>query len=118
MCATMCAKLQGAQSVFILPANITLIDPSDIKEILKHGKKPPVVVISPDRRQDGTNGLLVNPAGLIEYGYGPGSFRSHSERSVQAGARLEVIDLYNIALDLDLPEDMEILGGLKALGLD
>jgi 2-phospho-L-lactate guanylyltransferase len=115
--ATIVARTQGAHAVLVLPADLPLIKPSDLKKLLKRGKKPPVVVIAPDRRQDGTNGLFVNPAGLIEYGYGPGSFKCHSERAAQSGARLEVINLPNIALDLDLPEDLEALGGLEALGL-
>jgi 2-phospho-L-lactate guanylyltransferase len=115
--ATIVARTQGAHAVLVLPADLPLVKPSDLKKLLKRGKKPPVVVIAPDRRQDGTNGLFVNPAGLIEYGYGPGSFQCHAERTTQSGARLEVINLPNIALDLDLPEDLEALGGLEALGL-
>jgi 2-phospho-L-lactate guanylyltransferase (CobY/MobA/RfbA family) len=77
-----------------------------------------VVVIAPDRRENGTNGLLVNPAGLIEYGYGPGSNRRHAERAAEAGARVEVIPSKTIGLDLDLPEDLEMVGGLKGLNLE
>jgi 2-phospho-L-lactate/phosphoenolpyruvate guanylyltransferase len=115
--ATIVAQAQGAHAVLILPADLPLIKPKDIKALLKCGRKPPVVVIAPDRRQDGTNGLFVNPAGLIEYGYGPGSFQCHSDRVMQSGASLKVIYSPNIALDLDLPEDMETLGGMKKLGL-
>ena len=115
--ATIVAKAQGAHAVLVLPADLPLIKPADIKNLLKRGKKTPVVVIAPDRRHDGTNGLFINPAGLIEYGYGPRSFQIHSERAVEAGARLVVIESRNIALDLDLPEDLEALGGLKKLGL-
>jgi 2-phospho-L-lactate guanylyltransferase len=115
--ATIVAKAQGAHAVLVLPADLPLVKPADLKILLKSGKKPPVVVIAPDRRQDGTNGLFVNPAGLIEYGYGPGSFQCHSKRAIEAGARLEVIESPNIALDLDTPEDLEALGGMKMLGL-
>jgi len=115
--ATIVARTQGAHAVLVLPADLPLVTPADVKALLKRGKKPPVVVIAPDRRQDGTNGLFVNPAGLIEYGYGPGSFQCHSERAIEAGARLEVINSPNIALDLDLPEDLEALGGMENLGL-
>jgi len=115
--ATIVAKAQGAHAVLVLPADLPLIKPADIKNILKRGKKTPVVVIAPDRRHDGTNGLFINPAGLIEYGYGPGSFHIHSERAIQAGATLVVIESRNISLDLDLPEDLEALGGLNKLGL-
>lgn len=115
--ATVVAQAHGAHAVLILPADLPLIDPPSVRELLKHGKQAPVVVISPDRRQDGTNGLLVNPAGLIEYGYGPGSFQRHSERAVAAGAKLEVLQSDVLGLDLDLPEDLELLGGLEKLNL-
>jgi len=115
--ATIVAKAHGAHAVLILPADIPLITPSDVRRLLKRGKKPPVVVIAPDRRLDGTNGLFVNPAGLIEYGYGPGSFQRHSERATEAGAKLEVVNSKRLALDLDLPEDLELLGGLEKLKL-
>jgi 2-phospho-L-lactate guanylyltransferase len=115
--ATIVAMAQGAHAVLVLPADLPLIKPIDLKVLLRHGKKPPVVVIAPDRRRDGTNGLFVNPAGLIEYGYGPGSFQCHSERATQSGARLEIVNSTNIGLDLDLPEDLEALGGMEKLGL-
>jgi 2-phospho-L-lactate guanylyltransferase len=115
--ATIVAKAHGAHAVLILPADIPLITPEDVRGLLKRGKKPPVVVIAPDRRLDGTNGLFVNPAGLIEYGYGPGSFQRHSERATEARAKLEVVNSDRLALDLDLPEDLELLGGLKKLNL-
>jgi 2-phospho-L-lactate guanylyltransferase len=115
--ATIAAKAQGAHAVLILPADLPLIKPNDIKGLLKRGKIMPVVVIAPDRRQDGTNGLFVNPAGLIEYGYGPGSFHVHCERAIEAGAKLIILKSRNISLDLDLPEDLKALGGLEKLGL-
>jgi len=115
--ATIVAKAQGARAVLILPADLPLIRPSDLKALLRRGKKPPVVVIAPDRRLDGTNGLFVNPAGLIEYGYGPGSFQRHSQRAAEAGARLEVVNSDRLGLDLDLPEDLELVGGLEGLKL-
>ncbi len=115
--ATVVARAHGAHAVLILPADLPLIDPPDIRALLERGQNPPAVVIAPDRRQDGTNGLFVNPAGLIEYGYGPGSFQRHSERARQAGARLEVIENPALGLDLDLPEDLEALGGLEMLGI-
>jgi 2-phospho-L-lactate/phosphoenolpyruvate guanylyltransferase len=115
--ATIVAKAQGARAVLILPADLPLVRPSDLKALLRLGKNPPAVVIAPDRRQDGTNGLFVNPAGLIEYGYGLGSFQRHCEWAKAAGAQLEIVQSERIGLDLDLPEDLELLGGLKKLHL-
>jgi 2-phospho-L-lactate guanylyltransferase len=113
--ATIVAQAQGARSVLILPADLPLVEPADLKAFLSQGITPPVVVIAPDRRLDGTNGLFVNPAGLIDYGYGPGSFQRHSMRACEAGARLEVVHSDRFGLDLDLPEDLELVGGLKGL---
>ncbi len=116
--ATIVAQAQGARSVLILPADLPLVEPSDLEAFLTQGIDPPVVVIAPDRRLDGTNCLLINPAGLIEYGYGPGSFQRHSTRATEAGARLKVIQADRFGLDLDLPEDLEMVGGLKGLKLE
>ncbi len=116
--ATIVAKAHGAHAVLVLPADLPLVTPEDIKKIIAAGKKPPVVVIAPDRRQDGTNGLFINPAGLIDYCYGPGSYKCHSEKVIDSKAKLEVLLSDNIALDLDLPEDLDSIGGLKRLGLD
>ena len=115
--ATIVAQAQGARSVLILPADLPLIEPSDVKALLSQGQAPPSVIIAPDRRLDGTNALFINPAGLFEYGYGPGSFQRHCASATQAGASLKVIHSDHFGLDLDLPEDLEALGGLEKLNL-
>jgi 2-phospho-L-lactate/phosphoenolpyruvate guanylyltransferase len=116
--ATIVAQTQGARAVLILPADLPLVEASDLKALLSLGQIPPIVVIAPDRRLDGTNTLFVNPAGLIEYGYGPGSFQLHCQRATEAGAKLEVVNCERIGLDLDLPEDLEMVGGLQGLKLN
>ena len=113
--ATVVAQSQGARAVLILPADLPLVEPDDLIAFLDRGQFSPVVVIAPDRRLDGTNCLLVNPAGLIGYSYGPGSFQRHSANTIEAGARLEVVKTDHFGLDLDLPEDLEMVGGLKGL---
>jgi 2-phospho-L-lactate guanylyltransferase len=116
--ATIVAQAQGARAVLILPADLPLVEPSDLESLLSQGMTPPVVVIAPDRRLDGTNGLFINPAGLIEYGYGPGSFQRHCQRTNEAGGKLVVVNSERIGLDLDLPDDLEKVGGLKGLNLE
>ena len=116
--ATIVAQAQGARAVLILPADLPLVEPSDLEALLSQGLTPPVVVIAPDRRLDGTNGLFINPAGLIEYGYGPASFQRHCQRATEARATLVVVNSERIGLDLDLPEDLEMVGGLKGLKLE
>ena len=85
------------------------------QEIIERATNPPVVVIAPDRHESGTNALLISPAGLIEYDFGENSFKRHCQRAEAAGARLEVLHLPSLALDLDLPEDLALLDGMRSL---
>jgi len=107
--ATVVAKTHITRGVLIVPADLPLITPEDIRTLLERAKDPPVVVIAPDRRREGTNALLICPTGLIEYRFGPGSFQRHCELAMKAGARLEICELPSLALDVDLPEDLDQL---------
>lgn len=105
--ATVVVKNYATQGVLIVPADLPLISAEDIRCMLDHAKDPPVVAIAPDRHREGTNVLLVCPTGLIDYGFGMNSFQRHCHRALQAGARLEIVDLPSLALDMDLPEDLD-----------
>lgn len=107
--ATLVARSHAPRGVLILPADLALLDPQDVSMLVERNVSPPVVVIAPDRRRQGTNALLINPAGLLQYSYGPGSFERHCERARLMGARLEIVDQPSLALDVDLPEDLEMV---------
>lgn len=107
--ATLVAKTYETKCVLILPADLPKISPEDIKALLAHAQDPPVVVVAPDRSREGTNALVVCPAGIVEYHYGPGSFNRHCDLAREAGARLEICELPSLALDLDEPDDLELL---------
>jgi len=108
--ATVVAQNYAPRGILIIPADLPLITPEDVRLMLERVNEPPVVVVAPDRRHQGTNALLVCPAGLIEYDFGPGSFQRHCERARQVGARLEILELPSLALDMDLPEDLDLVG--------
>ena len=108
--ATAVAKIYTTNGVLILPADLPLITKEDIEKLINTAEgHQRVVVITPDRRREGTNALLVSPAGIIDYDYGENSFERHCERAKNAGAHLEVCELPSIELDLDLPEDLELV---------
>ena len=107
--ATVVAQVYATRGVLVLPADLPLISPQDIRELIDRAIDPPVVVIAPDRHQKGTNALLISPSGLIEYDFGENSFERHCERVKEAGARLEIVNLPSLGLDLDLPEDLELI---------
>jgi len=108
--ATLVALNHSVQGVLIVPADLPLITADDIREVVKRAVDPPVVVITPDRHNQGTNALLISPPGLIQYEYGPGSFQRHCILARKAGARLEICERGTVALDIDIPEDLELAG--------
>ena len=116
--ATVVAQVYATRGVLVLPADLPLISREDILELINRAVDPPVVVIAPDRHQKGTNALLISPAGLIEYDFGENSFQRHCERVKEAGARLEIVNLPSLGLDLDLPEDLELVRGLEFTKLE
>lgn len=111
--ATVIAQIHATRGVLILPADLPLVSREDVLTLTAKAVEPPVVVIAPDRHHKGTNALLICPSGLIEYDFGENSFQRHCERAKQAGARLEIVELPSLGLDLDLPEDLEIVRELE-----
>ncbi len=93
----------------ILPADLPLVTREDVLTLIARAGEAPSVVIAPDRHGTGTNALLISPAGLIEYDFGENSFQRHCQRAKEAGARLEIVELPTLGLDLDLPEDLELV---------
>ncbi len=120
--ATILAKNYNVRGVLIIPADLPLISSQDIHAVLECAKDPPVGVVVPDRHHQGTNALFLSPVGLIPYYFGPDSFRHHCELVRQSGARLEICELPSMALDVDLPEDLDLvseeLEGLRQLQTD
>jgi 2-phospho-L-lactate guanylyltransferase len=107
--ATVVAQVYATRGVLVLPADLPLISREDVETLIERASDPPVVVIAPDRHEKGTNALLISPSGLIEYDFGINSFQRHCERVRKAGARLEIVNLPSLGLDLDLPEDLELI---------
>jgi 2-phospho-L-lactate guanylyltransferase len=112
--ATAIAQVYATRGVLVLPADLPLITQADLHTLIERATDPPVVVISPDRHEKGTNALLMSPAGLIEYDFGENSFKRHCERAIKAGARLEIVNVQSLGLDLDLPEDLELVRNVIA----
>jgi 2-phospho-L-lactate/phosphoenolpyruvate guanylyltransferase len=107
--ATILARTYATRGVLVLPADLPLLGVADLRDFFEHVYGPPCVTIAPDRREDGTNALLISPGGLIPYTFGVGSFARHCAEALKHNARLEVVRNPNIALDLDIPDDLELM---------
>jgi 2-phospho-L-lactate guanylyltransferase len=116
--ATVVSQVYATAGVLILPADLPLLNQEDVLTLIEKAAQPPVVVIAPDRHEKGTNALLISPANLIEYDFGEGSFERHCERARKAGVRLEIVKLPSLELDLDLPEDLELIRNLEFIKIE
>ena len=94
----------GATSLLVLACDLPLLDVSDIDSMIAAGHKA-AIVIAPDRRNEGTNALLLRPAGAIEFNFGEASFQRHVTLAEASGYRHHVLKLSGLAFDIDLPED-------------
>lgn len=98
----------GVDGVLVLPADVPFVTREDIQQILHLGRYNTTVVLAPDREEDGTNALLVNPPGYIPFAFGVGSFRRHLMLAEGAGATVKIYRSENISLDIDTPDDLAL----------
>jgi 2-phospho-L-lactate guanylyltransferase len=95
--------------VLIIPTDLPLLQGEDIQQIVELGETPPVVVIVADRRNKGTNALLVHPVGSIRYRFGENSSKKHMAEAQKRGIKAILTDIPGMRLDLDLAEDLEFI---------
>ena len=95
--------------LFIFPSDLPLLSNNDIKSMLYLSGNKPGMVIAPDRKKIGTNGLLINPPGFISFQFGDGSYQTHIDQAIKSGIPYLIYDSISLGLDLDLPEDFEYL---------
>jgi len=115
--AALFSNVFATEGVLIVPADLPMLTPEDVAEFIARRTYPPMMVISPDRRRLGTNLLLIDPADLISFSFGFDSFERHRELAKVEGAQVIVYENERIALDLDVPEDYELLRSKNVLPL-
>jgi 2-phospho-L-lactate guanylyltransferase len=102
------ATKQGADQLAVVPADLPLLGPWDLEEMIEAGRGAQVV-IAPNRERLGTNGLLLSPPHAIETGFGERSCDYHRQAATIAGLPARIIERAGFMLDLDTPEDVDIL---------
>lgn len=99
----------GAEAMLVVPCDVPLISRRDVEAMLSMLPPPPSAVISPSREGRGTNALLTAPPGSIPFSYGPDSLARHLELARRLGVRVAIYESPSLALDIDGPEDLELL---------
>ncbi len=105
--ATQVVMSWGCNATLVLPADLPLLAPEDITNILNRGRNVMSVVIATDQSEDGTNALFMRPPGLIPYAFGPGSYGRHVQLAQEANADVSIYWSDRLSLDIDLPADLD-----------
>ena len=97
-----CARREGAERVVVLPGDLPTARREDVQAL---AGAVGTVVIAPDRRRQGTNGLSVAADLDFAFRFGAGSFAAHLAEAERLGMVPDVIENPRLALDIDTPED-------------
>ena len=110
---TMAAKAFNVSSILIIPADLPLINVEAVRGLISRSKNPPEIIITPDRRMNGTNALYINPVGILDYDFGIWSFKKHVEQAERKNIHVEIYNNDKLSFDLDMPEDLAYLKEIK-----
>jgi len=97
---------EGVDAVLRLPADLPLVQPGDVEELLSLSIAAPCAVLAPSWDRMGTNALLRTPPALFPSRFGPNSFALHLGEAAGTGAQLKVVENPRLALDLDDASDI------------
>ncbi|MBS3815302.1 MAG: 2-phospho-L-lactate guanylyltransferase [Hadesarchaea archaeon] len=95
----------GFREVLIMPADVPLLRPEDISNILGLTFGERCVVMTPSK-ENGTNALLLRPPNVINLHFGGESFPRHLEEARSKDLNLEVYQSKRLERDIDNPSDL------------
>jgi 2-phospho-L-lactate guanylyltransferase len=106
--ATALCRERGAASTLVVPADIPLIDSTELQKIADRAPARGAVLV-PDAARRGTNAAWRSPADLFPLRFGNDSFLPHLAAAEATGLPCVVLELPGIARDVDRPEDLREL---------
>jgi 2-phospho-L-lactate guanylyltransferase len=95
--------------VLMIAGDLPLVSPAALARVVAAGSETPGVVVVPDRHRIGTNALLCAPPQLLSPCFGTDSFRRHLAAAKAASLNACVLEIEELALDLDCAEDLHEL---------
>jgi len=106
--ATRVCESRDIESTLVIPADIPLIEASELQRILEAAPEQGTVLV-PAADGRGTNAVFRRPAALFPLGFGNDSFKPHLAAARATGNPCTVLSLPGIALDIDNPTDLRDL---------
>jgi 2-phospho-L-lactate/phosphoenolpyruvate guanylyltransferase len=108
--ATQVCEANGAESTWVLPADIPLVQIGELEQVVAAAPLQGTVLV-PAHDGRGTNTALRRPAALFTLRFGDDSFHPHVTAACATGHPCVILRLPGIGLDVDRPADLaELLG--------
>ena len=98
---------EGVEAVLRVPADLPLLRPEDIREIMKPPPEPNSATLVPSWDRLGTNAVLRAPPLLFPSRFGHNSLVLHIQEALRAHAFLRIAENSRIALDVDDASDIQ-----------
>lgn len=102
------AQLPSPSSVLMMAGDLPLVSPKALSSLVEAARQYEVVIV-PDRLQRGTNALACSPPDAIAPCFGEDSYARHLAAAQAAGRSVCTLPLEALALDIDVPADIEQL---------
>ena len=103
---------QGKSALY-LAGDLPFLKPADVHNMLQSSRRNTNITLSPARKDNGTNAILV-PAGLpFHPELGPRSFSRHLAQSARLGVSVAMCYSPGLGFDLDTFDDLETYEGME-----
>ena len=102
---------RGGTALLVLHADVPLVTPDEIDELIAAGGPGAGVVLAPSR-DGGTNALYLRPPAALPFQFGAGSLARHLEGARAAGLDARLFRAPGLELDVDRPDDLLALADL------
>ena len=96
--------------VLLIPGDLPLISRAALEQLIERSADFSGVCIVPDRKRVGTNALLCSPPDAIPPCFGVRSFDKHLAAARERGIDARVIESETLSLDIDVADDLALLG--------
>ena len=105
----------GQKAMLLIPADVPLVQSQDIELAISDHPPAPSLTLVEAGEDGGTNLLIASPPEVIPFRFGKNSFEKHVAEGKKAGIPVETPKIGNLSLDIDRPEDLQVLckNGLK-----
>lgn len=94
---------RGADALAVLLPDTPFVTAHALRRAL-HTLGP--VVVAPSADESGTNLLVRRPPAVLRARFGPDSYRTHLQTAAEADLPVAVVELPELAFDLDQPDDI------------